>query len=75
MTADPLALALLRRLTQLRPATDPLHAFATTVLSGEATLRAAAGHPAFAEALETALHRDPPHRDAPPGRAQDVPPR
>jgi hypothetical protein len=54
MTGDPVALALLRRLTELRPAEDPLHAFATTVLTGEATLRAAAGHPAFDAALSTA---------------------
>jgi hypothetical protein len=52
MTGDPLALALLRRLTELRPAGDPLHAFAATVLAGEATLRTAATHPAFTEALE-----------------------
>lgn len=60
MTRDPVALALLRRLTELRPAADPLHAFASTVLSGEATLRAAAGHPAFTEAFEAALRQAPP---------------
>ncbi|MFF5231797.1 hypothetical protein [Dactylosporangium sp. NPDC000521] len=55
MTADPVARAVLRRVTELRPPDDPLHAFATTVLSGEATLRAAATHPAFTEALEATL--------------------
>ena len=55
MTDDPVALAVLRRLTELRPQDDPLHAFAATVLSGEATLRSAAGHPAFTEALETSF--------------------
>ena len=55
MTADPVARAVLRRLAELRPPDDPLHAFATTVLSGEATLRAAATHPAFTGALEATL--------------------
>ncbi|GAA3195725.1 hypothetical protein ACFO1B_00070 [Dactylosporangium siamense] len=54
MTDDPVVAALLRRLVELRPASDPLHGFATTVLSGEATLRVAAGHPAFAEAFTDA---------------------
>jgi hypothetical protein len=58
MTADPVALALLRRVAELRPAGDPLHAFAATVLSGEATLRAAAGHATFAAAFTAALHED-----------------
>lgn len=52
MTRDPVALAVLRRLVELRPPDDPLHAFAATVLSGEASLRAAARHSAFTEALE-----------------------
>ena len=61
MTDDPVALALLRRLAELRPEPDPLHGFARTVLSGEATLRAAAGHPAFEEAFTEALQDvDPP---------------
>ncbi|GAA1524767.1 hypothetical protein GCM10009827_046750 [Dactylosporangium maewongense] len=55
MTADPVARAVLRRLAELRPPDDPLHAFATTVLTGEATLRAAATHPAFTEALQATL--------------------
>jgi hypothetical protein len=55
MTPDPVVTALLRRLVELRPAPDPLRAFAATVLSGEATLRAAADHPAFAEAFTEAL--------------------
>ncbi|MEU0558395.1 hypothetical protein [Dactylosporangium sp. NPDC006015] len=55
MTADPVARAVLRRLAELRPPDDPLHAFATTVLTGEATLRAAAIHPAFTEALQATL--------------------
>ncbi|GAB3826364.1 hypothetical protein ACFPIJ_06400 [Dactylosporangium cerinum] len=54
MTDDPLVTALLRRMVELRPASDPLHGFARTVLSGEATLRAAAGHPAFTEAFTEA---------------------
>lgn len=69
MTADPVATALLRRLVELRPASDPLHEFARTVLSGEATLRGAAGHPAFTEAFLSALQ----DADAPP--LPDPPPR
>lgn len=60
MTADPVATALLRRLAELRPASDPLHEFARTVLSGEATLRAAAEHPAFVAALQEVDRPDPP---------------
>ncbi|WP_327004228.1 hypothetical protein OHA72_55835 [Dactylosporangium sp. NBC_01737] len=74
MTADPVALALLRRLSELRPPGDPLHAFAATVLSGEATLRAAAGHLAFCGALERleAARRAEAGPVAPPG-GQHVP--
>ncbi|MEV4513968.1 hypothetical protein AB0K00_34045 [Dactylosporangium sp. NPDC049525] len=61
MTADPVVTALLRRIVELRPASDPLHDFARTVLSGEATLRAAAEHPAFEETFAEALRNfDPP---------------
>jgi hypothetical protein len=61
VTGDPVALAVLRRLAELRPPDDPLHAFAAAVLSGEATLRAAARHPAFTEALEKGVrHLDRP---------------
>jgi hypothetical protein len=70
MTGDRVALAVLRRLADLRPPGDPLHAFATTVLSGEATLRAAAGHPAFCDALAASLaaaqRADDPSRAGPP---------
>ncbi|MDG6108532.1 hypothetical protein Daura_14140 [Dactylosporangium aurantiacum] len=52
VVGDPVVVAVLRRLTELRPPDDPLHAFAATVLSGEATLRVAARHPAFTGALE-----------------------
>ncbi|MET7418694.1 hypothetical protein [Dactylosporangium sp. NPDC005555] len=69
MAGDPMVAAVLRRLRELRPADDPLHAFAAAVLSGEATLRAAAGHPAFEAAL-TAAAQDVEHAPGePPGRA------
>ncbi len=74
--ADPVAAALLRRLVELRPASDPLHAFARTVLSGEATLRAAAEHPSFAAALEevaVALEEVPAALEEVPAALEEVP--
>lgn len=66
MTTDPTAIALLRRLTALRDESDPLHAFAVVVLSGEASLRAAARDPGFGPAFAEVLDDLPPPLPEPP---------
>src|SRR5689334_13983308 len=51
---DPLAWSVLRHLATTRGKDDPLGSFARTVISGEATLRAAADNPWHSEGLAAA---------------------
>lgn len=54
ITRQPLAQALLRHLAATRGRNDALGSFARTVISGEASLRAAADFPWHSEALAAA---------------------